>query len=484
MSATEITQIQTLRLSELTERIRKTIQGVFEEQAFWVIADVTSHNFQEKTGRHFFVLTEKEEGSNKIIAKIDAVAWGTASPRIKDFERKTNQKFRDGINVLVQVKIDYNASYGLKATLQNIDANYTIGALEQQKQQTLQKLLATCAAFIQKNGDFYNTRNNLLPLSRVIQEIAVISSSNSAGYEDFKHTLDNNNFGYRFNLYNYFTVVQGESNGKLIVQKLIEIYNSGHNYDVVVIIRGGGAQTDLLIFDDFELSRAVAKFPIPVITGIGHQRNETIVDMMAHTRTNAPTKVAEFIVAHNRKFEDELLILQKAVLIKSQLLFAISSQRLSALNSNIISKARGIIGLYKDELLAAQQVVTNCTKDILYTRRRQLLKVSNLLLARPVNMLSNKQNDLKNHVLNLKNYNRFFFQNQHGYLNHFTSVFKMMSPENILRKGFAIVYNKGKITASAEEISAGNDITILMADTEINATVNNKKQTDGTAFKL
>ncbi|WP_431244478.1 exodeoxyribonuclease VII large subunit [Flavobacterium sp. P21] len=140
--------------------------------------------------------------------------------------------------------------------------------------------------------------------------MAVISASNSAGNEDFRHTLRHNDFGYSFQADDYYTVVQGDNNAKLFLNKLIEVYSSGIPYDAIIIIRGGGAQSDFLIFDNYQIGRAVAKFPIPVITGIGHQKNVSIVDLMAHTSTKTPTKAAEFIIAHNRSFEMRSLSLR------------------------------------------------------------------------------------------------------------------------------------------------------------------------------
>jgi len=245
------------------------------------------------------VLAEKQEGSNAIIAKAEAVAWKAGSVKIRDFERITGQPFKNDIQVLAKVAVDYNPLHGLKLTLVDIDINFTIGALEQQKQEILLRLLTECPDYIRRVGDQYLTLNKQLQLNAVIQKIALIGSGSSAGYEDFVHTLQNNAYQYRFTIDNYFTAVQGQANASMVRQQLIAIYNSHIAYDAVVIIRGGGAQTDFLLFDTFILGQAVAKFPIPVITGIGHQRNETIVDMLAHSPTNAPTKAAEFIILTN-----------------------------------------------------------------------------------------------------------------------------------------------------------------------------------------
>lgn len=454
--------LQSIKLSELTRRIHQTINEAFADQLFWVVADVTSHSFKPRENRHYLILAEKQEGTNALVAKVETIAWQDGARQIAQFQKATGQRFTNDIRVLVRVSVDYTSAYGLRLTLHDIDPNFTIGDLERQKQAVLERLLTECADFIQKAGGRYITRNNQLALNPVIQRIAVITSSSSAGYEDFKHILHSNAYRYTFRTDPYFTAVQGEANAGAIRQKLLDVHQSGIPYDAVVIIRGGGAQTDFLVFDTFALGQVVAKFPIPVITGIGHQRNETIVDLMAHTPTNVPTKAAEFIIAHNRKFEEAVLDAQKMVLIKAQQLLT----------------------LHKDRITRANQVILNTTKNILFSRQKSLVEVSNHLLSWPGSLLSNKENDLKNALSNLSIYARNYFVHQNSHIEHCISLFRLMSPEALLKKGFALVYHKGKITGNPDNLSAGDEITVLLSDTELHSVITTKKKSNGTAFKL
>ncbi len=402
-----------IRLAELTGWIQDALDDVFEGKSFWIVADVTNHSFKPNDERHFFSLVEKAEGSSALVAKVDAVAWRAGAAKIKVFEEATGQRFQNGLNVLVRVTVSYSPEYGLKLTLIDIDVNFTIGALERQKQDILLRLETECADYIQKVGDRYVTRNNQLEYSLVIQKIALITSNNTAGFEDFVHTLQNNGFGYEFYIDYYFTPVQGENNAHLIRQNLLDIYKSGKPYDAVVIIRGGGSQTDFLIFDTFALGQVVAKFPIPIITGIGHQRNETIVDIMAHSPTKTPTKAAEFIIAHNADFEDMLL--------------------------------------------SARKLIANRAQQQIWSKIQALDPI----------------------VANVRNYSKMYINHQKGYLEHFSSVAAMMNPENILKKGFAIINLNGKIVADAAHLSTGDSITIAMANTLMEATINSKTQNNG-----
>lgn len=446
-----------MRLSELTHQIRQAIDGVFGNRTFWVIADVTSHTYKEQSNFHYFELVEKDKASAKILTKIAGRAWGNAAINISNFEQATGQKFKNDINVLVQVSVQYTPAFGLQLNLLDIDTSFTLGLFEQQRKETLEKLLRENPNFIRKAGDQYITRNNSIPLNKVLQHIAVISSATSAGYQDFRHTLENNTFGYHFQIDDYFTMVQGETNARPFLAKLVEVFQSGKPYDVLVIIRGGGAQTDFLIFDNYELSRAIAKFPIPIITGIGHQKNETIADLMAHTATKTPTKVAELLIAHNRAFEESILGLQKSILIKTYQL----------------------ISYHKDRLTHINQVTISNTRNLLHEQHRNMINLSQKVLINPKIILSNRQKDLSHIIGNIQSYNRMYFANKRGYIGHFQSVVRLMSPQNILNKGFAILKVNGRIAGNADAIEAGTELTVRLASTEIRTTVTSKTTIDG-----
>ncbi len=476
-------KISPIRLSELSAQINTVLEKAFDSMSFWVVADVTNHTFRSQKNYHNFELVEKDPNSNNIKAKISSKAWGNGSKRIEHFERSTGQRFTNNINVLVLVKVTFHDVYGLSLELLEIDTNFTLGVLEQQRQATLNKLVAE-NDFIQKVGDTYRTKNNQLKLPLVIQRIAVISSKTSAGGEDFHHTLQNNPYGFVFHIDSYHTVVQGENNSQQFLSKMVEIYQSQIPYDVVVITRGGGAQTDFLIFDNYQIGRAVAKFPIPIITGIGHQKNETIADLMAHTQTKTPTKAAEFIISHNKAFEDELVSLQKLILIKSQQIFSVQFQILSGVNNAIVNNTRDIIARYKDALVQINQVTINTSKSIVFNRRNDLLGVSTQILSKPKIILYNRINDVRNTISNLRAFNTLYLKSQRGYLNHYVSVVKMMSPDNILKKGFAVVKVNNKITSNPDKIGVGDEIEIILANTQIQSTVKNKTKYNGTEFNI
>lgn len=451
-----------IRLSELNGRINTVINEAFSAATFWVIADVTNHTFRAQKNYHNFELVEKDPNSSNIIARISGKAWGAGSDSITHFERVTGQLFTNNIHVLLHVAVEYHPVYGLQVNVLDVDPNFTLGMLEQQRQATLERLVRENHPFIQRAGDRYITKNSRLPLPAVIQKIAVISSRTSAGNEDFAHTLLNNPYRYKFSLDYYYTAVQGESNARQFFDKLLEVFNSKIAYDAVVIIRGGGAQTDFLIFDNYDIGRAIARFPIPVITGIGHQKNETIADLMAHTPTKTPTKAAEFILAHNREFEDTLLAFQQQIVIRSQQLFSFHFQNLAAIQQNTIVAA----------------------KTILFNHQQTLNNISAQVVSSPRIILYNKLNDVQHIISNIKTFNTLYLRNQLGYLGHYASMIRMMAPDNILKKGFAILKTNDRITSDPDDLKPGQDVEIILMDTQITSTIRKKTKYNGKDFNI
>jgi exodeoxyribonuclease VII large subunit len=441
-----------LKLSDLTQKIQKTIEGAFLGDQFWIIADVSSHTFRADTNFHYFELLEKDGQSSRIVAKAAARAWGSAAIHIKNFELATGQVFRNDINVLLLVSVQYHATYGLQINVVDIDTNFTLGKFEQERNATLMKLVRDNPGFIQKRGNEFVTKNNLLCLNKVIQRIAVITSETSAGYQDFHHTLTTNVYRYTFDLHTYFAKVQGAINSRELLLRLIEVYESGISYDAVVVIRGGGSQSDFLIFENYELSRAVAKFPIPIITGIGHQKNETIVDLMAHTATKTPTKAAELIIAHNRAFEESLLQLQQLIVIKGQQMFLVKNQILSQLKSIIVNEAL----------------------TLLQRNQRHLSHISGLFINRPKMQLRQEGKNINHLIDNIRTSSRQLLKRKSFNLAHHQTVVNLMSPRNILSKGFAIMEIEGNIISKADLIVPGKELTIRLIDAKIKTIVTSK----------
>ncbi|MFC0776911.1 exodeoxyribonuclease VII large subunit [Flavobacterium sp. HJSW_4] len=467
-----------ITLSQLNYQIHQTISDRFKGSTFWVVADVTSHSYKADKKIHYFELVEKAEKNSAITAKMMGKAWGEGAVHLSDFEKKTGQAFTNNLHVLVKVSVDYHPLYGLSVNVLDIDVNFTLGVLEQQRNATLARLVSE-NDFIIKTAEGYSTLNSRLKLPLAIQRVAVISASNSAGNEDFRHTLEHNDFGYAFQIDDYHTIVQGDNNAKLFLGKLIEVFNTGIPYDAVVITRGGGAQSDFLIFDNYQIGRAVAKFPIPVITGIGHQKNVSITDLMAHTNTKTPTKAAEFIIAHNRSFETGLLSLQQHIVIRSQQLLLRHSKALEEQKRNISANARQLLSLYRQQLASANQSIAADAKDILHEHQKKLSLKAQMAAQVSNSLLRRKRSDIEYLSENLKRFTSGYLKGKTLDLEHMDKSIKLMSPHNILKKGYAIVKANGKIAGTAENIKIGEDIEVILHDTLLKSTVKEKIQYDG-----
>ena len=473
-----------IKLSELTHKVKEVVQAHFGELTFWIVAEVSGHKFYPNPERHYLEFLEKDDHNNQPIAKVKGIAWSSGAANIKTFEETTGQKFINGIQILTKVKVEFNAAHGFQLILLEINQDFTIGKIEQQKRDTLAKLLLENQDKIVKVGDELITYNKKLPFAPVLQRIAVIGSPNSEGFSDFSHTMQSNIFGYRFVMDIYQSSVQGEGADLELKSRLVNIYQSQINYDAVVIIRGGGSKSDLLTFDSYQLAQTVARFPIPIITGLGHHNDVSIVDLVAHTATKTPTKAAEFIIAHNRVFEEKILSIQQGIVIKSQQLLAITLKKISEINFTILNKSREILAFRKEEIFGMHQLITSNTKDILYKQQKMLLSLLSQLASRPAIIIGNKIGDLANIQSNIKINASKFLLNQKGYLNHHSSVVRMMNPENILKKGFAIIRIKGKIVADANQVAVGEEMSVMMEKQEIITQVKQINNTDGSDSKL
>jgi exodeoxyribonuclease VII large subunit len=471
--------IASIRLSELTGRINQVLKGAFHQQSFWVVADITNYSFQQNKRYHYFDLVEKDPLSNLILARVPAAAWSAGAAKIDEFERVTGQKFQNDLHVLVQVSVDYHPVFGLKLVVVNIDPAFSLGLLEKARQETLRRLLSECSDFISWSGTEYITRNKQLALPSVIQRVALVTSESSAAIQDFKHTLLHNRFNYRFVLHDYFTLVQGETNAQAFYKKLLEVFHSGIQYDVVVIIRGGGAQTDFLLFDQFILGKIVAKFPIPVITGIGHQKDETIVDLMAHTSTKTPTQAAEFIVSHNRSFEEILIAEKKSIIIRVQQALAGHRHELHRVNNTVLNKSRTLLYMHTHMLTHfTRQTITQ--SRVLLNKQATALYLSYKTLAfHPRALVTGKAGELKSLAGTISSFSRLFFNRQKDQLQSYETLTRVMSPVNILRKGFALIYQEDRIVSDPDKIPVGGRIQVRLADTLFDSTVNAKNKTNG-----
>lgn len=279
------------RLVDLNQYIRRAVALNFPEPV-WISCELAQVNTAR--GHVYLELVEKEEEGDQIIAQASAVLW---NKQVRLLRRKLGQTYTallcEGMSVLIQVEIDFHERYGFKYIIQDIDPTYTIGKLELKRQ----AILAT----LQKEGLL--TKNKSIPIPDVIQRVAIISSESAAGFQDFIHQINHNPYGFAISCKLFSASVQGTQAESDILNRLQQIGKRKEQYDVVAIIRGGGARLDLAAFDSIQIAKAIADFEIPVFAGIGHETDETILDKVVAYPLKTPTAVAEFMLYHNAKFE-------------------------------------------------------------------------------------------------------------------------------------------------------------------------------------
>ena len=305
------------------------------------------------------------------------VSWARSYQNIELFENSTGIEFKSGIEITCKVCVSfYKAKSYPQLEILEIDFAHAIGQLELEKQKTLKRLIAENKTIKHLPDGRYRTANNSIELPKVIQRIALITAANSDGQRDFKNVVQLNQYGYAFFIHEFLTVVQGNNASKLIFEKL-ELIEQG-NYDVVVIVRGGGSDTDFAAFNDYELAKSTATFPIPILTGIGHDRNTSIVDLMTR-QLRTPTEVATFIVDRNMNFEYDL----------------------QQLRDRFFDALEYLIEDRKDTIQHFKQRVKNLNPSTILKKGFAIIKSNNKIVIDPKNIKVNSelQTILKNEII-------------------------------------------------------------------------------------
>lgn len=282
-------------LSELNQLIRQTLDSNLPS-SFWVIAEIGEIRDSVK-GHAYLELVEKS--GSQMVAKMKANIWSYTYQGIRSrFASSTGQNLGNGMKILTLVNVQFHEVYGLSVNIKDIDPNYTLGERARRKQEIVDQLT--------REGLIHLNKQYILPL--VPQKLAVISSSTAAGFEDFVNQIEHNSQGYRIHWEHYPAIMQGTEASISIIKAIasIEADLQQKGFDLMVILRGGGAKTDMDCFDDYELAKAIANTSLPVITGIGHERDECVADLVANTMMKTPTAVAEFVLSGFRDFEDKL----------------------------------------------------------------------------------------------------------------------------------------------------------------------------------
>lgn len=464
-----------LTLLELNLRIREAMQEAFPG-TLWLVAEISEMKVN-RSGHCYLELVEKDAVSDEITARARATIWSYTFRMLRAyFETITGQQFTEGLKVLIQVTVEYHPAYGISLNIKDIDPAYTIGDMVRRRREIIDKL--------REAGVFDMNRELTLPL--VPQRVAVISSLTAAGFQDFSHQLDNNPYKFRFFSRLFEATMQGSEAVPSILAALDTIFREEEKFDVVVIIRGGGAQADLSCFDNYDLAYTVAQFPLPVITGIGHEKDFTILDMVAHTRLKTPTAVAEFLISGVNVFYEKLINHQQTLTDTLHTLLDKQSLLLKEYADRVNYSAGKYLNIPRHRLIITglrfKKSINNYTTvqtETLFRFRSRLSKQSALWLRKHQNSLSRIRHDAgflwKTQIIHKKrvvhqlgsnfriSVKARLIQAEKEWSVHSTAL-RHLDPQNILLRGFSMALQQGKIIKSVHSVDQTEELETRFHD--------------------
>ena len=409
-------------LLELNQMVRETIECEMPDE-YWVEAELSE--CRELRGHCYMELIQKDERTATPVAKAPAKCWANKWAVIRPyFERTTGQQLHAGMKVLLKVYAQFHEAYGFSWIVTDINPEYTLGDMARKRQEIIRQLKAEGVFDLQKE----------LTLPPFCQHIAVISSQTAAGYGDFCNQLSDNPYGFQFQTQLFPAIMQGEGVEQSIIAALEKIYSLTSSFspltskfDCVVIIRGGGATSDMSGFDTLALAENVANFPLPIITGIGHERDESILDMISHTRVKTPTAAAAFLIEHLKEVLDVINGSQELITRYAQ-------QKLSMLHSQLTIVSEAIPRLFS------------------IVKTRQEAKIDTLNQRIP--MLLERRLLAENHRLQLME-----------------EKLKALDPQLLLKRGYSITLHNGRAVKDATALKAGDEIETRLANGAIHSVV-------------
>lgn len=449
-----------LSLFELNKTIQESIREAFPD-TYWVTGEISELKINA-SGHCYMELIEKDSLTDKIIARARAIIWAYSYRMLGPyFELTTGRTLSAGLKVLVSVTVQFHELYGFSLLVNDIDPTYTIGDLARRKAETIARL--------EKEGVLYMNRE--LPFPLVPQRIAVVSSQTAAGYQDFVDHLVNNEYGFRYDVTLFPAVMQGEEAPSSLISALERIAKKTEKYDVIVIVRGGGAQSELSIFDDYRLASHVAQFPLPVLTGIGHEKDEPVLDIVAHRRLKTPTAVAGYIIDQTLLFDnrldeaaDKITDLARSILETEHNLLNDLSVRIPLMVRSLLHEHSNLLERTVTGLFVASNRMLSAGKNYLAGRISETGHSTLRFLAR-----KSAGTDILS-ILIASAAKNCLEKNKHR-LELSQNTIALADPQKLLEKGYSITYFNGKVLKTCRSVAPGDALVTRLADGKIQSTV-------------
>ena len=429
----------TVTLYELNHLVSKVIESEMPSE-YWVEAELSE--CRESRGHCYMELIQKDERTTTPIAKASAKCWANKWMLIRPgFERTTGQRLHAGMKVLLKVYAQFHEAYGFSWIVTDIDPTYTLGDMARKRQEIIRQL--------KEEGVFDLQKELQLPL--FCQRIAVISSETAAGYGDFCNQLADNPYGFQFQTRLFPAIMQGEGVEQSIIAALERIFSFHipHNFDAVVIIRGGGATSDMSGFDTLALAENVANFPLPIITGIGHDRDESILDMVSHIRVKTPTAAAALLIDHLKTVLDAINDAQEQIVRLAQ-------QKLTSHKSRLSTFAEILPRLFTNVKTRQEARLDSLNSRMTTAIRQSIVTHQSLINALEVKMpiLLDRRLMAEQHRLQL-----------------IEEKTKSLDPALLLKRGYSITLHNGKAVRSPQQLQSGDEIETRLANGTLRSVV-------------
>lgn len=406
---------QVFSLLQVTRSVQRTIAQRYA-RTYWIKAEMNKLNHYTHSGHAYPDLVEKKDG--KVVAEMRGTIWRSTYQRInKEFIKYLGEPIKDGISLVFEASVTYHPMYGIGLNIVDIDVSYVLGELEKEKKESIAKL--------KKEGLF--NKNKQLPFPLLPKRVAIISVETSKGLSDFYKITQNNPWGYRLEYTLYPALLQGDKSIPSILNQLAKIRDNMAAYDVVTIIRGGGGEVGLASYNNYKLARAVAEFPIPVLTGIGHATNETVCEMVAYRNAITPSNLAEFLLQYFHDFANTLHAAEQQIAYRVERKFSAERQKISHSINTINWSSQNLVQ-------RAKQILENNKVQVIAGSYR-------------------------------------IFEEQRSQIAKSKTILKLADPVTILNKGFAMVWHNGKVITSKTQLKEGDTIVNQLRDGEVQSKV-------------
>jgi exodeoxyribonuclease VII large subunit len=432
---------QIFTLKQVVSSIRKTIEERYDRE-YWVKAEMHKLG-QTRTGHCYPELVQKEEGT--IVAEMRGTIWKHNFDRINArFIEVVKEPLKEDTTLLMKVKVSFHEIYGISLQITDIDPNYALGELQRERAETLKRL--------QKENLINANQRIAFPL--LPKRVAVISAESSKGLSDFMQVIEHNDWNYSFFTMLFPASLQGNQAEHTIIAQLEKIKRVQEHFDIVVIVRGGGGEVGMSCYNNYNLCRAIASFPLPVLTGIGHSTNLTVAEMISFRNAITPTELGDFLIQAFHNF---------SVPVKEA-------------TKNIEFYTKNILEL-------AWSRFTQTSLSFKHGTQQHITKTEHALISSSRNLLSSVRESMQKHhssVDQVKHiipiHSKALFLSQHNTLKNFEQTIRLLSPQNVLNRGYSITTINGKTVSKKNPVEVGDEINTRTAELSITSTVKSKKE--------